>query len=198
MPQVGHQRVPQKAIALRASGLVRRWPCCPLLACGPLCRRTRRGDTEGVVKSSVLGITSPTIPRIASHRRPSTHRCRGHAVNPPPGPGPKSQISGVRRGEAVLRRNPPHPCRLPVAVLATECPPHRWVLEPLAVVETLENACIRGSARWTRAQPSGCAARCWLAGPCAAGRGAELQGRTRACPAGQWRAAQPATHCCSG
>jgi hypothetical protein len=45
-----------------------------------------------------------------------------------------------------------------------------------------------------RAQPSGCAARCWLAGPCAAGRGAELQGRTRACPAGQWRAAQPATH----
>ena len=89
----------------------------------------------------------PTIPRIASHRRPSTHRCRGHAVNPPPGPGPKSQISGVRRGEAVLRRNPPHPCWLPVAVLATECPPHRWVLEPLAVVETPEKARIPGFAR---------------------------------------------------
>jgi hypothetical protein len=102
---------------------------------------------EGVAKPSVLGIASPTIPRIASHRRSSTHRCRGHAVNPPPGPGPKSQISGVRRGEAVLRRNPPHPCRLPVAVLATECPPHRWVLEPLAVVETLEKACIPGFAR---------------------------------------------------
>ncbi len=102
---------------------------------------------EGVAKPSVLGTMSPTISRITSHRGPSTHRCRGHAVNPPPGPGPKSQISGVRRGEAVLRRNPPHPCRLPVAVLATECPLHRWVLEPLAVVEPPEKACITGSAR---------------------------------------------------
>ena len=100
------------------------------------CRKTIRALDNG-----------PTIRRIASHRRSSTHRRRGHAVNPPPGPGPKSQISGARRGEAVLRRNPPHPCRLPVAVLATECPPHRWVLEPLAVEESPEKACIPGFAR---------------------------------------------------
>ena len=81
----------------------------------------------------------------------------GHAVNTPPGPGPKSQISGARRREAVLRVNPPRPCRLdcgihaadgPVTVRSPRRPRRRWhpmpnhVANPSPRLRPIKGRCI--------------------------------------------------------